>query len=552
MKKEELKKSYNEIKISPAEKAKIYNNIMERKNKKKNVWMPLVGFGAVALASFGAFMFINNGGLNGNKSLEDNKDKIVEKQNIALLGDLSLESKYRKEIMVNSRSYLTANKIDISELKDGETKEFDANEIVDNDDYNSCKGKLTISRYNGDYTYATNVTCSANTEGKDVEFKIYDGFLSDVYEVNEGIITVSFSNMKHQYENLVSNDVVLTLFNDNGEMVWNTEFKNSDTTYFNNENIIKRVYSIHNFGENYLVQFEYILDGQFTESGSGIGTAGCDLVLFDKNGKILKQYSLEYEEPGKMLEVYSLGEFIGEDNGKAYYEVDVRNPEDDNLGYIMEVSDSIRLIRYDEVLDADDDEGVQNTRVINTVKNGYFYGYVKRKSFDENMELEQNVVFKMDMNGDIFFEKELKGLSEDSLILETFVDDSENIYFTISSENIDGSDLVVKYDKNLNYITTYDVKNYIETDETILLNDVSLVDDKLLLDIRNIDWSMQYVITLDEDGNVIKEYSVDTKDVNSNFEYSYLYKNLIVKDKLTQVYSVSDSLTNSILLVFYK
>ena len=44
----DIKKAYEDIKISEKEKNKIFNNIMENRKKSFN-WGPIFGFGAVAL-----------------------------------------------------------------------------------------------------------------------------------------------------------------------------------------------------------------------------------------------------------------------------------------------------------------------------------------------------------------------------------------------------------------------------------------------------------------------------------------------------------------------
>ena len=54
MKEKDIKDAYENVEISEAEKNKIYNNIMENRKKRFN-WGPIIGFGALAAASFGLF-----------------------------------------------------------------------------------------------------------------------------------------------------------------------------------------------------------------------------------------------------------------------------------------------------------------------------------------------------------------------------------------------------------------------------------------------------------------------------------------------------------------
>ena len=88
MKKEDLKNVYDEIKISSSEKAKIFNNIMEKKNKKIN-WLPVIGFGLVALASVGLFMILSD---------VNTKVQILENSNV----DITYFEKFDENFMERS------------------------------------------------------------------------------------------------------------------------------------------------------------------------------------------------------------------------------------------------------------------------------------------------------------------------------------------------------------------------------------------------------------------------------------------------------------------
>ena len=107
MKERDLKKAYEDIKISDREKAKIYNNIMNNR-KKSFSWTPIVGVGAIALASFGMFMLLNK------TNDPSNPTNPIVKRNV------SLENNYRKEIITGTKKYLQANKINIEKIKEEE------------------------------------------------------------------------------------------------------------------------------------------------------------------------------------------------------------------------------------------------------------------------------------------------------------------------------------------------------------------------------------------------------------------------------------------------
>ena len=93
----DIKKAYEDVKISEREKNKIFNNIMENRKKRFN-WGPIFGVGAVALASFGFFMIANKGGNN-----------TILKPNEAVKRNVALENSYRKEIITGTKKYLEIN-----------------------------------------------------------------------------------------------------------------------------------------------------------------------------------------------------------------------------------------------------------------------------------------------------------------------------------------------------------------------------------------------------------------------------------------------------------
>ena len=270
MKERDIKDAYDNVEISQSEKNKIYNNILENRKKRFN-WVPIIGFGALAAASFGLFMTFGvnkpNEELNADNNKENDKT-IVANRNI------KLENSYKKEIIVGAKSYLEANKIDLEKLEDGKEIVIETNKIVNKDDYKVCTGNLVIKRYNDDFSYSTDIKCDG--EDKEVEgakeFIIYSGIIDNVFEVDDYIAISAINNYIEKevkldnltHNEIVDNDINLTIVDKEGKIVFNKLIE----SVFENENSKVNVIGVNKINDNYYVTLNMTNELTFYESGS--------------------------------------------------------------------------------------------------------------------------------------------------------------------------------------------------------------------------------------------------------------------------------------------
>lgn len=558
MKKEELKNEFDNVQISSTEKAKIFNNIMEKKNKKQRAWIPFVGLGTVALASIGAYILVN-GDSRPTNELKDNGNNNVLKEDIVMTGDMSMESYYRKEILVQSPTYLSNNKIDLSTLKDGESKVINASEIVgDSSEYKTCTGKLTITKYDSDYTYSTSVDCGGTKDGRDVEFKIYKGDLLDVYELNNGFITISRVNPQYNVEHNeeIANNLNITRFNTSGDIVWSTVYN------YKNENSMDmriRPITVTDIEDgNVLINFEYAYNFMFYGSGSSSHNTNTYSVLFDKDGKIKEVLSVKDKENAMI----TIDKYIGGSNGTYYYSGSVFNSDETNqTGIFIYKNNEMTFKEFNFFVETTDE--YQITRNFMAAHDNYLYGYLKKKGLEPGI-LETNTIFKMDLDGNVVWEYKIDvGEEKDFFIHEMVILNNEELYIKGNVRNEgsieSGDSLVYRYvhkikeDKETDILTLVDYTEKEEDSQNMVVSDLKIKDNYLVINYYNNNTQVNYVYKQnlkDSTDKIIREVSVE--GLNDKFDYSYLYASIVDNNVLAQVYSVKQNLSDEILLVFYK
>ncbi len=349
MKARDVKKAYEDIKISDREKAKIYNNIMENR-KKSFSWGPILGFGAVALASFGLFMTLNK----TNDPSNPGSNPVINR-------NVSLENNYRKEIITGTKKYLEANKIDIEEIKEGEELVIKGEDIVDNEEYNTCKGNLVIKRYNDDFSYSTDVTCEGNDtdlSGKK-EYVIYSGTLTNVFELKYGIAVASISNIKKPHFDVLDCTANLIVMDDAG----NIEFNKTIESPYTDEDSTVEVINVKKINDKYYLILEIANDIHFSPSGAGSLRRHYYVMTLDENGK-----ELSFQEMLENGNSISVDSFVGGDANRMFATGSVYDKEaNDTKNVIIVVgNDFIDTIPY-KVTEDTNKKGV----VRNVVVSGY-------------------------------------------------------------------------------------------------------------------------------------------------------------------------------------
>lgn len=283
MKKEDLKKAYDDITISDAQKERIYQTIMKN-TKKKHSFIPWISIGGLALAGCFAFMFFTS----NHPSTNIPGTKVG--------GSVALANNYKKDVIVNATTYLNASNIDVTTLKDNEELVIDSNKIITDEKYQGCSGRLIIKRHKDGYTYTPETTCGEEDSEKVISYHIYDGEIHNMINVGEYTFIESHVNKSKSleddtYQTQDLYDANVLLFDAEGNLVWEHLLKRKKTDG------AVRVKGIEQIDDMYLFVVEYE-DDIYTEknpdgSFSSDSAKMVDLVLLDKNGEnaVLKAFT---------------------------------------------------------------------------------------------------------------------------------------------------------------------------------------------------------------------------------------------------------------------
>lgn len=526
----DVKKAYEDIKISEIEKNKIFNNIME-KRKKGFGWGPILGFGAVALASLGLFILFNKTNTPNIPNIPNNPNtpggSILAKRNVGL------ENNYRKEIIVKTKKYLEANNIDIEDIKEGEELLVEADKIVDNEEYKGCKGNLVIKRYNDDFSYTTDVIC--NGEDTDLsdskEYIIYSGTLTDVFELKYGIAVASISNVKKPYLDVLDCNANLIVMDNNGNIKFN---KTIESPYEDEDSTVK-VINVKMLNNKYYLILEIANEIHFEATGAGSLRNHYYIMTLDENGK-----ELSFQEMLDRDNSIFVDSFVGGDAYKIYATgslYDKVNNKTDNV--IIEIADDhIETIPY-QVLENGERKGVARHSVIEGYEIDAFFGYKYDKSYDESKYYAANILFKMNMESKIVWEANLEDYNIIKIkvaVNKVYVLANNGSVYKLFIYGVDGQKQKEKTLEDIYHVTDF----YIEGTHTIIKG-----EDKS----RN-----QFFEILDKDLNKEEKINIDNSDIEEEFEYSFMQYAKLEDKKVIAGYTVNKNFVENdeVLLVFNK
>lgn len=483
------------------------------KNIQKTIAIILVIISCILISS--AFVYTIFFSPKNNKKIKD--DKMV------LKGDMTLESIYRREVVENLEDYLNYNK----EVLNSKDKVVIAtkNIVPKDEQFEKCSGKVTVTRDNENYLYLTDVTCDKKTTGRNVEYKLYAGNLSDIYEVSNGIVIASKVDMQND-----SYNALLTMFDNTGNKKWSTKYDEP-----NKENITNKIeiHSVNNYKNNYLVNVK------ITSSEVKYKT-----LVIDSEGKIVNTIELNDSE----YELTEMYEFVNEDNNKLYFQGIAKTKTENEIPVIIAISDSkIELVRFEYEKYEEQSTTIRN--ILHT-KNNYFYG--NSTIIDKEKNIKNNVVFKMDSTGKIILEKEISKISPTSYIKDIYVISSNEIYIhymSVGTQLENKEEGIYKLNKNLEVIDSIEYKQILN-DQNVTINSLTTKDNNLEICFRNNENAKAYLMSIDKKNKIVE---ISLENVNDKFTQKYLYKDIIAENKVIQVYTNSSDLSlEDIILVFYK
>lgn len=526
----DVKKAYEDIKISDREKNKIFNNIMENR-KKRFSWGPVFGFGALALASFGMFMVLNK--TNNPSNPGNPSDPSIPGGATVVNRNVSLENNYRKEIITGAKKYLEANKIEIDEISEGEELVINGEEIVKNDDYGVCKGKLVIKRYNDDFSYSTEVTC----EGEDTdlsnakEYVIYSGTLTDVFELKYGIAVASISNVKKPNLDVLDCDANLIVMDNNGNIKFN---KTIESPYTDEDSTVK-VINVKMINDKYYLILEVANDIHFEPSGAGHLRNHYYIMTLDEDGK-----ELSYQEMLEQGNSIFVDNIVGGDAYKIYctgYVLDKVTYNTTNV--IIEIADDhIETIPY-KIIEETSKKDVARHTVITDYESDYFYGYEYDKSYAGSNYYSAETFFKMNINGEIVWEGHLEGFNINKVKVDTdtvYILANNGSVSSLFTRRTDGQEKGKVQLSDFNHVEDF----YIEGRNIIVKG-----SDKK---------GNEFFEVFSEQLDLETKINIDNSDIKKNFEYSFMQYAKLIDKKVIAGYTVNKDLSQSdeVLLVFNK
>lgn len=493
MKKDEYKKSIDNIKIDPIEKAKIYENIQNGlKNKKtKMAWIPFASIGLVSAFAI-ALIFTNT---NNTNKLKGN--------------NIALQNSYNKEIVTLAPKYMSTNNIDVEE---GKIVKINASDIVYDDKYSTCSGNLIVENNNGVYTYKTDVKCTGNSkESISKNYQLISSTVNYEFIVDDGVIVTSEINRKQsELEQfvLLKNDLHFVKYDLNGEIEWEFDF----TTHERDESLIE-VNSIEKIGDSYLVEYSELSNCNISEDGS----SSYDIDFF------IREITIDGKEKD-IISSFEHGDyvnFINKDESNLYYRY-LHN----NLEKIYKVSIENEYLKT-EVIDYNED----------FAKKRFFVDFVREDNVYGHCGI--NTVFKYTLKSNELKEYNLSEKLYKSNISNVSATD-KYVYIEFKPSNYNEESKIVKLNNNLEFVKELNYDDYYveinftdETNVTIALHGEN--EDKL--------------ITLSEDDEEIDSYKIDTSGLNG---YGYRRNIKKIAANIIQVYTIDTDDNSQLLLVFDK
>lgn len=519
MKKEELKNSIEKIEISNLEKQKIYNNIMKNRKKKKSFW-PILTIGALATASLVLFFSINN------KSILKPNDK-------AATGTLALENEYKKEVIINVKDYLNANNIEVQD-----ELIVDSKEIINNDKYNVCNGNVIIRKYNEDLTYVTDISCGDYDKSGSVEFRVWDGFIRNVFEIQDEIVITTYENYKdlNGYTQADANIIFLDEF---AQIKGNFMLKNIED--------IKQtidILSVNKIKDNYFITYrirEAISSNTFIETD-------CYVILDKEFDPIEEPEFLKYENKNIIID-----KLIKEENNTLYFTANYSDENKNHFIILCVDENGQKAIEY---------EGFQDDKVlergtsykVTAYSDNYFYGYAYTKGYVEDY-YNGKTIFKLDNLGNIVWKKgiEISIQNEENYDVTNVYINNNRMYVIYKGNNEKDAEYIIIYDLYGNYIKSIRVEELNKKNPFVI--DIHFEEENIIIELQGYDSSTSYAfITTDRDLNIKSTKEVTKKPIENNFEWSALIYRRLKNNGINMIYAVNEKLdsNNSILLAFYK
>lgn len=513
MKKEELVKEFDNVKISNSEKTKIFNNIMDKRKNKRNILIPFVSFGFVAVILL-VFFIIELPGSEKNNSLREPVS--VSTQNIIYE---SSAVKYKNELNNNLSDYIKDKKIEVVDGLD-----IDANDVVESD---VCDGTLRFKVTNGLVLVDSDISCDTMQDDEyDVTYTIFtfeDRTLVPTKIIDDGSGYIVFSEVnieevKEGDQFNVYNDLVFTKLDYDYNVEFNyqinrkdysDEFVQEERIYINNYIEYKEVYYVFidvvNYSGNCSSYIRKInKDGEFLEemflydnvsdiyslkdnylyysSYDYSGNSNFKVIVYDlDNNEVVDTYGDNISE-GNVRPMLYEGDYLYAISSINYYiGWDDESHADgiDGLYKYQTIDNELKIVKevnFKEILKISSDDYYLNFKEFKTVGDYLVFGYgldlyderedvSSRQTFgamifDKNLNLVKNLEYSIyedgKVNGNIFCIDDMNIFVENGNLNLLFnLDDSYLMIDTYDIENNKVDRIIYEYSINDYYDTLY-------------------------------------------------------------------------------------------------
>ena len=546
MKKNKIKEEFSKIQISEQEKNKIFNNIINHKNKKFN-WLAFFGYTFVTAAAFSIVSFIyfknNNEELqnknttkteerqkdNSKKTDRENKQNDKEDETITITNPYAtLLSNYRRNVIVNAPTYLSSNKVDLEQMKQNEEIKIDTKKIVLEEEYNACEGALIIKKESDGYIYSTDAKCH-NYGETTVDYKIYDGIANQVMEVDDNIAIITYDlKVMTEKQNLKSSAAAITIFDNNGNIVWRNLITPEMFPY---EDSTQEIKSIVKQNGNYIIMDSNKHD--FIEYSDGSSSVKVSTYLFSFSAKNpdIQNYIINISERFPSL---SIDKYIGQDDGIIYYRGFYHTGNIDGECVVKIQDKKVLFIKTPNTSDGRKIE-------IQKYSDGYIYAIGATKKDD----YKADYFYKIDLEGNIVLKKDLSMYDTNNYTISGFDVSNGNVYFRYYSKK---DVRIFAFDKDFNYIKDIFIKDLKPNSYLIKL---SAYDKRVLVELESNGEYYYYIF--DSKLNIVREIKNDLTDIVSFDRERIFYRNL-KNDQITIVYNLYGNIgsNDKMLFILYK
>lgn len=322
-------------------------------------------------------------------------------------------------------------------------------------------------------------------------------------------------------EELVETDTKVAFFDELGNVKWTYDV-NKDVYKINEvTNIIQTedkyvLFLLGDTGKETTYEYQGENNDELIETPRYSST----IVVLDAHGKEINQF--------QYLLVNQDVNYLGKYKNTYYYSAKHENEEQIESLYLIEIKDDFQSMEHTPF------ENIENKdTMFEVIEDGYLYGYTTKN--------DKNYLIKADLSRKTVKSQEIE--HKDKLTASYLNRVYDNQFYFI------GDFIYIPYEK---YVYKYNKAN-LKVEKKILYDDLfKRISDKISTENTDIkvrdnqliytvyEESKTYIVCTDEKDQIIKTYTIDSKDLNEHYAWSFMEDTVVFDHTVAQIYTLDD------------